>query len=191
MIYPSEVGKGGEILRLRTLESVWIQGKLKMWGRWSAINTSPTATDMFKKLLGKYVVSQDDISKALKALRKKGCSSKELELWVNDMLQQSRHSSLVFCTDDEGLVMDKVIAGAMKDNRPLLRLLERRYQGKMSMREIAEEFHSTHPELSLMTCRRRIDVWLGMAESMLYQPMCDAFETNSKRFYLQSEPITG
>ncbi|MEQ9770904.1 DUF1133 family protein [Pectobacterium jejuense] len=191
MIYPSEVGKGGEVLRLRTLESVWIQGKLKMWGRWSAINTSPTATDMFKKLLGKYVVSQDDISKALKALRKKGCSSKELESWVNDMLQQSRHSSLIFCTDDEGLAMDKVIAGAMKDNQPLLRLLERRYQGKMSVREIAEEFHLSHPDLSFMTCRRRIDVWLGMAESMLYQPMCDAFETNSERFYLQSEPITG
>ncbi|MEF9678920.1 DUF1133 family protein [Pectobacterium aroidearum] len=191
MIYPSEVGKGGEVLRLRTLESVWIQGKLKMWGRWSAINTSPTATDMFKKLLGKYVVSQDDMSKALKALRKKGCSSKEFELWVNDMLQQSRHSSLVFCTDDEGLVMDKVIAGAMKDNQPLLRLLERRYQGKMSIREIAEGLHLSHPELSFMTCRRRVDVWLGMAESMLYQPMCDAFETNSERFYLQSEPITG
>lgn len=37
MINPSEVGKNGEMLRLRTLESIWIQGKLRMWGRWSYI----------------------------------------------------------------------------------------------------------------------------------------------------------
>ncbi|EKO8786419.1 DUF1133 family protein, partial [Salmonella enterica] len=28
MINPSTTGKGGEMLRLNTLESVWIQGKL-------------------------------------------------------------------------------------------------------------------------------------------------------------------
>ncbi len=32
MINPSEVGKSGEMVRLRTLESIWIQGKLRMWG---------------------------------------------------------------------------------------------------------------------------------------------------------------
>ena len=37
MINPSEVGKSGEMVRLRTLESIWIQGKLRMWGRWSYI----------------------------------------------------------------------------------------------------------------------------------------------------------
>ncbi|UMB78854.1 DUF1133 family protein [Dickeya fangzhongdai] len=191
MIYPSEKGKAGELVRLRTLESVWIQGKLRMWGRWSAVNMNPTSSDMFKALLGKYVITQDDLSKALKALRKKGCSSKELEAWVNDMLQQSRHSSLVFCTDDEGLLMDRVIAGAMMNNTGLLHILRKRYQEKMSIREIAEEFHSVHPKLSFMTCRRRIDVWLGAAESMLYRPMSDAFNTNSERFYLKNEPVTG
>lgn len=33
MIYPTNTGKSGEHLRLTTLESVWIQGKLRMWGR--------------------------------------------------------------------------------------------------------------------------------------------------------------
>lgn len=188
MIHPSEVGKAGEHVRLRTLESVWIQGKLRMWGRWSAINMNPTASDMFKKLLGKYVITQDDLSKALKSLRKRGCSSAELEAWVNDMLQQKQHSNLVFCTDDEGLIMDRVIAGVFIENRPLLRLLEKRYQNKMSLRCMAEELHETHPELSVMTCRRRVDAWISLAESMLYRPMCDAFETNSERFNLQSEP---
>ena len=37
MIYPTNTGKSGEHLRLATLESVWIQGKLRMWGRWSYI----------------------------------------------------------------------------------------------------------------------------------------------------------
>ncbi|HBR0324705.1 TPA: DUF1133 family protein, partial [Klebsiella pneumoniae] len=37
MINPSEVGKAGEMVRLKTLEAIWIQGKLRMWGRWSYI----------------------------------------------------------------------------------------------------------------------------------------------------------
>lgn len=188
MIHPSEVGKAGEVVRLRTLECVWIQGKLRMWGRWSAISLNPVASDMFKQLLGKYVITQDDLSKALKTLRKKGCSSAELEAWVNDMLQQKRHSNLVFCTDDEGLIMDQVIAGVLKEDRRLLRLLEKRYQEKISLRAMAEELNEKHPEVSFATCRRRVETWLSMAESMLYKPMCDAFDTNSERFYLQSEP---
>ncbi|TWX05345.1 DUF1133 family protein, partial [Salmonella enterica subsp. enterica serovar Java] len=43
-----------------------------------------------------------------------------------------------------------------------------------------------HPEWCLRTCESRIDVWLNVAESMLYKPMCDAFGTNSDRFYLNS-----
>lgn len=192
MIYPSTTGKAdGKDLRLRTMESVWLQGKLKMWGRWSAIDTSPKAADMFKRLLGKYVVTQDDLNKALVALRKKGCSSKELETWVNSMLSEGRYSSLVFCSDDEASTMDKVIATTLRDDPGLLRLLEKRYQEKMSLREIAEEFYDQHPELSFATCRRRVDTWMGMAELMLYLPMSDAFGLNSQRFYLQSEPVTG
>jgi hypothetical protein len=192
MIYPSTTGKAdGKDLRLRTMESVWLQGKLKMWGRWSAIDSSPKAADMFKRLLSKYVVTQDELNKALIALRKKGCSSKDLESWVNSMLAERRYSSLVFCTDDEASTMDKVIATTLHDDPGLLRLLEKRYQEKMSLREIAEEFYGQHPELSFATCRRRVDTWMGMAELMLYQPMSDAFGLNSQRFYLQSEPVTG
>jgi len=192
MIYPSTTGKAdGNDLRLRTMESVWLQGKLKMWGRWSAIDTSPKAADMFKRLLGKYVVTQDDLNKALVALRKKGCSSKELETWVNSMLSERRYSSLVFCTDDEASTMDRVIGTTLHGDPGLLRLLQKRYQEKMSLREIAEEFYDQHPELSFATSRRRVDTWMGMAELMLYQPMSDAFGLNSQRFYLQSEPVTG
>lgn len=47
MIYPTNTGKSGEHLRLTTLESVWIQGKLRMWGRWSYIGGGKTG-NMFE-----------------------------------------------------------------------------------------------------------------------------------------------
>ena len=50
MIHAAEVGKPGEHARLRTLESVWIQGKLRMWGRWSYIGGG-SAGNMFNQLL--------------------------------------------------------------------------------------------------------------------------------------------
>ncbi|MBS2140748.1 DUF1133 family protein [Escherichia coli] len=37
MLYPTNSGKSRETLSLTTLENVWIQGKLRMWGRWSYI----------------------------------------------------------------------------------------------------------------------------------------------------------
>ncbi|EOU7596348.1 DUF1133 family protein, partial [Shigella sonnei] len=50
MIYPTNTGKSGEHLRLTTLESVWIQGKLRMWGRWSYIGGGKTG-NMFNLML--------------------------------------------------------------------------------------------------------------------------------------------
>ncbi|MGX8115399.1 DUF1133 family protein, partial [Escherichia coli] len=50
MIYPTNTGKSGEHLRLTTLESVWIQGKLRMWGRWSYIGGGRSG-NMFNQLL--------------------------------------------------------------------------------------------------------------------------------------------
>lgn len=79
MIYPSTTGKAGELARLRTLESVWIQGKLKMWGRWSTFSDMPEQGSMFKRLLARNVITQDELSSAIKKLRKSGCSSQELE----------------------------------------------------------------------------------------------------------------
>ncbi|EET0628542.1 DUF1133 family protein, partial [Escherichia coli] len=50
MIYPEITGKSGEHLRLNTLEAVWIQGKLRMWGRWSYIGGGKSG-NMFNRLL--------------------------------------------------------------------------------------------------------------------------------------------
>ncbi|HHO9719461.1 TPA: DUF1133 family protein [Escherichia coli] len=63
-----------------------------------------------------------------------------------------------------------------------------RYRYRKSKRLMAEQLQKRHPEWCYMTCRRRIDSWLSLAEFMLYAPMCDAFGTNSSRFKLQCEP---
>lgn len=180
----------GADFQLRTLESIWLQGKLKMWGRWSAIDTCPEAPDMFKKLLKKYVVTRNDLSNVLKKLQRMGCATESLTGWIKNMLEECRHSSLVFCTDDEALRMDRVIATVFINNQPLRRIIERHYRDRRSMRDLAEELHEQNPEWSYSTCRRRTKTWLTVAEYMLYQPMNDAFELNSQRFLLKVEPET-
>lgn len=112
----------GEEFELRTLERVWLQGKLKMWGRWSSINECPQVPDMFKKLLKRYVVTHNDLSNVLKKLKRIGCSH-ELELWMENMMRESLRSSLTFCTDDEALAMDRVIASVLINDQPLLSLI--------------------------------------------------------------------
>ncbi|MGQ7114276.1 DUF1133 family protein, partial [Escherichia sp. TWPC-MK] len=59
---------------------------------------------------------------------------------------------------------------------------------RKSKRQMASELLEKHPDWTLITCRRRIDTWLSLAESILYCPLCDKFGTNSSRFYLKSEP---
>lgn len=179
----------GEEFQLRTLESVWLQGKLKMWGRWSAINECPEAPDMFKKLLKKYVITQNDLSNVLKKLKRIGCTY-ELESWIKNMMQEHLHTSLVFCTDEEALLMDRTIATVFKNDKSLRRLIENHYRDRKSQRDLAEELHEQNPDWSYTTCRRRIKTWLSVAEYMLYQPMNDVLKLNSQRFYLNSEPVT-
>lgn len=61
------------------------------------------------------------------------------------------------------------------------------YRLRKSKLQMANELQAKHPDWPLITCRRRIDTWLSLAESILYAPVCDAFGTNSDRFKLQSE----
>ncbi|QIE96145.1 DUF1133 family protein [Pantoea stewartii] len=71
MIYPSTTGKAdGKDLRLRTMESVWLQGKLKMWGRWATYSDMPEAVNMFKRMLSRGKVTHDDLVKAMQKLKK-------------------------------------------------------------------------------------------------------------------------
>lgn len=189
MIHAAEVGKAGEHARLRTLESVWIQGKLRMWGRWSYIGGG-SAGNMFNQLLTSKTVSKSAINEALRRMKKAGISKPELEVFLREMLNGKNKSGLAFCSDDEGLKIDGVISAVLtsQGHDGLLGVLAQRYRWQKSKRQMAEELQERHPDWGYMTCRRRIDMWLSLAESMLYRPMCDAFGTNSERFNLQSEP---
>lgn len=191
MINPSEVGKSGEMVRLRTLESIWIQGRLQMWGRWSYIG-SGSGGNMFNQLLASGKITKTAIKEALRRMKKNGITKPELEAYFREILSGKNKSGLAFCTDDQGLKIDGVLGAVLVSpgHKALYDVLVERYRLRKSKRLIAEELQVRHPEWCYMTCRRRVDTWLSLAESMLYAPMCDAFGTNGDRFYLQSEPET-
>lgn len=79
MIYPDNIGKN-DGLQLRALERIWLQGKLKMWGRWSGMEQFGSAGSMFNQLLSSQKVTKSAIAQALRQLknqdvRKKSCIS--------------------------------------------------------------------------------------------------------------------
>ncbi|HHT0282670.1 TPA: DUF1133 family protein [Klebsiella oxytoca] len=191
MINPSEVGKSGEMVRLKTLESIWIQGRLQMWGRWSYIGGG-SGGNMFNQLLASGKITKTAIKEALRRMKRTGITKPELEAYFQEILSGKNKSGLAFCTDDEGLKIDGVLGAILvtPGHKALYAVLVERYRLRKSKRCIAEELQEKHPEWCYMTCRRRVDTWLSLAESMLYAPMCDAFGTNGGRFYLQSEPET-
>lgn len=189
MINPSEVGKSGEMARLRTLESVWIQGKLRMWGRWSFIGGG-SGGNMFNQLLASGKITKTAINDALRRMKKSGLTKPELEAFFREILDGKNKTGIAFCSDDEGVCIDGVIAAVLISNghNGLFDVLLDRYRYRKSKRFMAEQLQKRHPEWCYMTCRRRIDSWLSLAEFMLYAPMCDAFGTNGSRFKLQCEP---
>ena len=188
MSNPSEIGKTGEMVRLRTLESIWVQGKLRMWGRWSYISGG-TSGNMFNQLLVSSKITKTAINDALRRMKKSGITKPELEAYLREILNSKNKSSLAFCSDDEGLKIDGVIASVLMNNdyRSLYGVIVGRYRLRKSKLQMANELHIKHPDWALITCRRRVDTWISLAESLLYAPLCDAFGTNSDRFKLQSE----
>ena len=185
MINPSEVGKAGEMVRLRTLESIWIQGKLRMWGRWSYIGGG-SGGNMFNQLLTSGTITKTAINEALRRMKKAGISKPELESFFKEIQEGNNKSGLAFCTDEEALAINAVLSGILvqSGHKKLYALIEDRYIKRLSKKAMARDLNEKHPEWCLRTCESRIDVWLNVAESMLYRPMCDAFGTNSDRFCL-------
>lgn len=187
MINPSEIGKAGEMVRLRTLESIWIQGKLRMWGRWSYIGGG-SGGNMFNQLLASGKITKTAINEALRRMKKAGISKPELEAFFKEIQEGNNKSGLAFCTDEEALAINAVLCGVLvqSGHKKLYALIEDRYIKRLSKKAMARNLNEKHPEWCLRTCESRIDVWLNVAESMLYKPMCDTFGTNSDRFYLNS-----
>lgn len=182
MIYPTATGKAGELIRLKTLESAMVQGRLKMWGRWSYIGGGK-AGNMFNQLLINKKITKTAINEALRRMKKAGISKPELELFLQEMLAGNKKSHLAHCTDSEALIIDGIVGSVLSDYPALIELLHERYDGKgKSKRMLAMELNDRYPEWCLRTCKNRIDQWLGAAEYMLYKPLCDAFGFNADRF---------
>lgn len=187
MINPSEIGKTGEMVRLRTLESIWVQGKLRMWGRWSYIGGG-SGGNMFNQLLASGKITKTAIKEALRRMKKAGISKPELEAFFKEIQEGQNKSCLAFCTDEEALTINAVLSDVLvqSGHKNLYALIEDRYIKRLSKKAMARDLNKKHPEWCLRTCESRIDVWLNVAESMLYKPMCDAFGTNGDRFRLNS-----
>lgn len=185
MIYPENIGKGdGKELHLRALEQVWIEGKLKMWGRWSGMEKYGSAGNMFNRLLASQKVTKAAITQALRQLKKTGCSKEELQRYLLDILEGKQKSSLAFCTDQEAGTIDQVIGTVLLADPGLKFVIHERYIGKgKSKKSMAADLHDIRPDWCLRKCETRIAVWLKTAEYMLYLPMSDAFNSNTERFY--------
>ena len=176
MIYPSEVGKANETCRLNTIESIWVQGRLKRWGRWSYIGNGNSG-NMFNHLLATRKITKTAIKEIMRKLKRSGTSKEELTLFFSIMLEGKMKSSLAFCSDTEALAIDRILAENLSPM--LIYLLHERYDGNgKSKRKMAEELKEMHPELSSMTCRRRIDTWLNVAEFSVYRPLYDLYRNN-------------
>ncbi|CAM3659373.1 TPA: DUF1133 family protein [Escherichia coli] len=175
MIYPEITGKSGEHLRLKTLEAVWIQGKLRMWGRWSYIGGGKPG-NMFNQLLASKKLTKTAVNEALRRIRESGIDKPELEAFLREMIAGRQKSWLSHCTDAEALRIDGVISKALARYPGLIDILRQRYEGRgMSKRKMAELLNEVHPEWCYATCRNRIDMWLRIAEFILYPLMRDAF----------------
>ncbi|MFZ4221331.1 DUF1133 family protein [Enterobacter ludwigii] len=186
MIYPNSTGNPDEIIHLNTLESVWIQGKLRMWGRWSYIGSGKPG-NMFNQLLCSKKMTKTAINEALRRMKKAGMDKSELEKFFLDMMSGNKKSHLAHCTDSEALIIDRVVGEVLADSPALIGVLHDRYDGRgKSKRRMAMELGGLHPEWCLRTCESRVYAWLKMTEFTLYKPLCDALGADSDKFRLQT-----
>ena len=121
MIYPTNTGKSGEHLRLTTLESVWIQGKLRMWGRWSylaAVRREICLTSCWHPKIDEnsrqWSPAQDE---------KAGIEKPELEAFFARDDQWQAKDRLAHCTDAEALCIDRVISEVLAEHPGLISVL--------------------------------------------------------------------
>lgn len=117
-------------------------------------------------------------------MKKSGLSEETLQLFLEEYQDKKILSNMMwFCRDIEGDKMDKVICAVFEKEQGLLEIRKQHYVYKKSYFGIALELHEKHPSISLSTYRRRVKIWLSIAEFMLYRPMCD----ESDRDYHYSE----
>jgi len=183
MIYPENIGlKDMRELRLRTLESIWIQGKLKIWGQWSYVRQGGGSSGVMSQFCPGTKVTKSAVAQLLRTLKKNGCNKADLASYLKEVMDE-RNGSFTGCTDKEGLQLDGVIGRVLSDNPGLLSIIKARYIHNKSMRSMAAGLHARHPDWCFRTCESRVSQWLAVAEYFLYRPMSEEFGRNPERFY--------
>ncbi|MCV4607857.1 DUF1133 family protein, partial [Escherichia coli] len=81
------------------------------------------------------------INDALRRMKKSGITKPELEAYLREILNSKNKSSLAFCSDDEGLKIDGVIASVLMNNdyRSLYGVIVGRYCLRKSKLQMANE----------------------------------------------------
>jgi len=147
-----------------------------MWGRWSYIAKHKQGS-IFNQLLSGQAMTKKALTHAIAELSAAGTSYEELRAFLEEIVKGRLNSRLAFCSDDEALLIDKIVVQVLSSYPWLIETLHKRYGGHgKSKRGMAGELLAQHSELSLATCRRRIDCWLIVAEFALYGPFCYKFK---------------
>ncbi|EFW8906398.1 DUF1133 family protein, partial [Shigella flexneri] len=134
--------------------------------------------NMFNQLLASKKLTKTAVNEALRRMKKAGIEKPELEAFLREMINGKQKTWLAHCTDAEALCIDRVISEVLAEHPGLISVLRQRYEGRgMTKRKMAELLNDAHPEWCFRTCCSRVDVWLNLAEYMLYLPMRDAFSS--------------
>ena len=83
-----------------------------MWGRWSYIGAR-VAVKYVQPVTGLRESYKTAINEALRRMKKSGISKPELEAFFREILAGKNKSGPPFCTDDEGLLIDKVLGAVL------------------------------------------------------------------------------
>ncbi|MTD26244.1 DUF1133 family protein [Erwinia sorbitola] len=99
MIYPDTAWIPEGFIELKALERIWIQGRLKMWGRWASYSLNPKARSIIERMMRENTITKNSIKDALMQLKNAGLEKEQLFKFFQDIQNKQAISSLLFCTD--------------------------------------------------------------------------------------------
>ncbi len=178
MFYPDCMAKpDGSDLKLRTLDRVWLQGRLRMWGRWALVRRNQGAAGILSKLICDPMISKAALQRVKREMTRSGITSEELQAIFDCIKGDRAASSLLFLSDDEGMMIDSVIARVLSAGQ--LNVVKEHYCHRKSCYQIAVERHEKDPSACLRTYQNRVNAWLAAAEFALFKPLRNALKKDS------------
>jgi hypothetical protein len=99
---------------------------------------------MFNQLLASGKITKTAINDFLRRMKKSGITKPELEAYLREILDSKNKSGLAFCSDEEGLKVDGVIASVLMndDYRSLYGVIVDRHRLRKSKLQMANELNA-------------------------------------------------